>query len=230
MESPVPEVLYEDEQMLVVNKPAGMIVYPDGKHDYPALSGWLDTYKKTGGFSEYHFVHRIDRETSGVLVVAKTEAAHEFLKEQFQAREIQKTYRAFVLGNLKDERGMINKPIGSSRGGIGPRSAKQPHGTMREALTIYRTISRGQGATYVEVFPKTGRTHQIRVHFSAIGHPIVADPLYGAVGGGTKILGFQRLALHALSIVFTHPNGKEMTFSAPLPADFVVAEGELKGK
>ena len=223
-----PSVIYEDDKLLVVNKPAGMIVYPDGKHAYPALSGWLDTYKKTGGFSEFHFVHRIDRETSGVLVVAKDEQTHEFLKEQFQNRDVRKTYRAFVLGNLKDERGMINKPIGSSRGGSGPRSAKQPHGTMREALTIYKTLGRGGGATYVEVFPKTGRTHQIRVHFSAIGHPIVADSLYGAVGGGTRVLGFKRLALHALSIAITLPSGKEMTFTAPLPQDFVEAEEELR--
>lgn len=220
-----PTVIYEDEQLLVVNKPAGMIVYPDGKHDYPALSHWLD---KQYGAGNYHFVHRIDRETSGVLVVAKDAKTYEFLKEQFQEREIQKTYRAFVLGNLTDERGMINKPIGSSRGGSGPRSAKQPFGTLREALTIYRTIERGGGATYVEVFPKTGRTHQIRVHFSAIGHPIVADTLYGGSKGGTRLFGFTRLALHALSIVFTHPNGKTMTFTAPLPQDFVTAEGELR--
>ena len=136
---------------------------------------------------------------------------------------------AFVLGNLKDERGMINKPIGSSRGGSGPRSAKQPTGTVREALTIYKTLGRGGGVTYVEVFPKTGRTHQIRVHFSAIGHPIIADVLYGSKSS-PRLLGFNRLALHALSIAITHPNGKEMVFSAPLPADFVEAEKELVGK
>lgn len=220
----IPEVIYEDDKLVVVNKPAGMIVYPDGKHDYPALSHWLD---KRYGVGNFHFVHRIDRETSGVLVITKDEKTHEFLKEQFAEREVQKTYRAFVLGNLKDERGMINKPIGSSRGGSGPRSAKQPTGTVREALTIYKTLGRGQGVTYVEVFPKTGRTHQIRVHFSAIGHPIIADVLYGAKGGA-RPLGFNRLALHALSIAITHPNGKDMVFIAPLPADFVTAEAELR--
>ena len=238
-----PEVIYEDEKVLVVNKPAGMIVYPDNRHDYPALSHWLEKRypSKDPENPNFHFVHRIDRETSGVLVVAKDAQTHEFLKEQFQEREVRKTYRAFVLGNLKDERGMINKPIGSSRGGNGPRSAKQPHGTMREALTIYKTLGRSANplgingsVTYVEVFPKTGRTHQIRVHFSAIGHPIVADPLYGAVGGGTRVLGFKRLALHALSIAITMPpaegtrKGKEMTFTAPLPPDFITAEGELR--
>ena len=213
-----------------------MIVYPDGKHEYPALSHWLEK-RYPGGTEEsptFHFVHRIDRETSGVLVVTKDAKTHEFLKEQFAEREVQKTYRAFVLGNLKDERGMINKPIGSSRGGSGPRSAKQPKGTTREALTIYKTLDRSptttgvpSRATYVEVYPKTGRTHQIRVHFSAIGHPIIADVLYGAKGG-TRLLGFKRLALHAMSILITHPNGKDMTFSAPLPPDFLEAEKELR--
>jgi 23S rRNA pseudouridine1911/1915/1917 synthase len=232
----IPEVIHEDEQLLVVNKPSGMIVYPDGKHDYPALSHWLE--KRYPGATEenptFHFVHRIDRETSGVLVIAKNAETHQFLKEQFQDREVQKTYRAFVMGNLKDERGMINKPIGSSRGGSGPRSAKQPKGTIREALTIYKTLDRSPAevgvssrATYVEVYPKTGRTHQIRVHFSAIGHPIIADVLYGAKGG-TKLLGFNRLALHAMSILITHPNGKDMTFSAPLPDDFLEAEKQLR--
>jgi 23S rRNA pseudouridine1911/1915/1917 synthase len=232
----IPEIIFEDAQLVVVNKPSGMIVYPDGKHDYPALSHWLEKRypSKDPENPGFHFVHRIDRETSGVLVVTKDAKTHEFLKEQFAEREVQKTYRAFVLGNLKDERGMINKPIGSSRGGVGPRSAKQPKGTMREALTIYKTLDRspsevgvGSRVTYVEVYPKTGRTHQIRVHFSAIGHPIIADVLYGAKGG-TRLLGFNRLALHALSILITHPNGQNMTFSAPLPPDFVEAEGELR--
>ncbi|HEY5383013.1 MAG TPA: RluA family pseudouridine synthase [Candidatus Paceibacterota bacterium] len=225
-----PKILYEDAELLVVDKPAGMIVYPDGKHDYPALSHWLEKKYGEGG---YHFVHRIDRETSGVLVVARTEAVYEFLKAQFAEREIKKTYRAFVHGVLKVDRGVIDKPIGSSRGGKGPRSAKLPHGTMREAVTAYRVIERsssGSGvndpATYVEAFPKTGRTHQIRVHFSAVQHPIIADQLYAP--SRPKLLGFERLALHALSITFTHPNGKEMTFTAPLPADFLKAEKELR--
>ncbi len=223
-----PQIIYEDAELLVINKPAGMIVYPDGKHDYPALSSWLEKYKETSGreLKEFHFVHRIDRETSGVLVVARTEAAYEFLKEQFAEREIKKTYRAFVYGVLKVDRGVIDKPIGSSRGGKGPRSAKLPHGTMREAVTAYRVVERGTGATYVEAFPKTGRTHQIRVHFSAVQHPIIADQLYAP--SRPKLLGFDRLALHALSITFTHPSGKEMSFIAPLPDDFLAAEKELQ--
>lgn len=216
-----PEILYIDEDILVVDKPSGMIVHPDEKHDYPALDAWL-----TKKYGEIFLVHRIDRETSGVLIVARTEKAQSFFKEQFKEREIRKVYRAFVHGTITDDRGIIDKPIGSSRGGMGPRSAKLPHGQVRDAVTAYRVIERGGGATYVEVFPKTGRTHQIRVHFSAIQHPIVCDRLYSP--GRSVLFGFERLALHAFSVTCTHPNGKEMTFSAPLPPDFIEAEKELR--
>ncbi len=216
-----PKIIFEDDSVVVIDKPSGMIVYPDGKHDYPALDAWLG--KK---YSEFHFVHRIDRETSGILLIAKTEKAYEFLKRQFQDREIKKTYRAFVYGILKDDRGIIERPIGSARGGLGPRSATRPHGTRRQAETLYRVIQRGAGVSYVEAFPKTGRTHQIRVHFSAIQHPIVCDQLYAPTR--PPLLGFNRLALHAHSLTFIHPNGKEMMFQAPLPEDFVRAENELR--
>lgn len=212
--------MHVDDDIIVVNKPAGMIVYPDGKHDYPDLESWLKA-----NYGPHFFVHRIDRETSGVLVVARSEAVREFLKEQFKNREVKKTYRAFVHGGFKDERGIIDKPIGSSRGGLGPRSARTPYGAMRDAVTAYRVIAQGNGASYIEVFPKTGRTHQIRVHMAAVQHPIVADVLYAP--GRPEALGFKRLALHALSLSLVHPNGKEMSFTAPLPDDFVAAEKAL---
>lgn len=217
-----PKIIYEDADVVVVDKPAGMIVYPDGKHEYPALSAWLEKR-----YPEFYFAHRIDRETSGVLVVAKTKKAHEFLKRQFQDREVKKTYRAFVHGALKDERGTINKPIGSSRGGRGPRSAVRPKGTQREASTIWRRIKNGEGVAYIEAFPQTGRTHQIRVHMASIQHPIVGDALYAP--GRPKALGFDRLALHALSLVITLPSGTAHAFEAPLPKDFLAAEAQLRG-
>ncbi len=216
-----PTILHEDNDMLVVDKPSGMIVYPDGKHDYPDLESWLKAK-----YGECYFVHRIDRETSGVLAIARTEAAQVFLKEQFKNREIKKVYRTFVHGGFKDERGIIDRPIGSSRGGRGPRSARAPYGTQRDALTHYRVEAQGAGASYLEVFPKTGRTHQIRVHMASVQHPIIGDVLYAP--GRPLLLGFTRLALHALSLELTHPSGKLMRFEAPLPADFVVAEGELR--
>ena len=216
-----PNIIFEDDAVLVLNKPSGMIVYPDGKHEYPALSAWLE--KK---YKEFYFVHRIDRETSGILLVAKTEAAHEFLKKQFQERAVAKTYRAFLYGALTEERGTINKPIGSARGGRGPRSAKLLHGKERDAVTLWRRIANGADTSYIEAFPETGRTHQIRVHFSAIQHPIICDQLYAP--GRPAMLGFTRLALHALSLSVTHPDGKKINFEVPLPADFVRAEKELR--
>lgn len=225
-----PTLLFEDDQMVVVNKPAGMIVYPDGRHDYPALSHWLD---EKYGEGNYFFVHRIDRETTGVLCIAKTEETFEFLKEQFKNRETKKTYRAFVHGTFKEERGIIDKPIGSSRGGSGPRSAKLSYGVQRDAVTMYKVLASkpyeadvAEPVSYVEVFPKTGRTHQIRVHFASVGRPIIGDKLYGT--GRPNLLGFERLALHALSLAITHPNGEEMVFVAPLPEDFKRAEVELQ--
>ncbi len=177
-----PTVIYEDDSIIVVNKPSGLPVHADGRHDRATLVDWLAVhYPELKGVGEEQrladgtiierpgIVHRIDRETSGVLVVARTQESFEHLKEQFQNREVRKVYRTFVYGALKDERGTIDRPIGSSRGGHGPRSATRPHGVMREAQTLYRVIHNGKDAAYVEAFPKTGRTHQIRVHF--FGHP-----------------------------------------------------------
>jgi 23S rRNA pseudouridine1911/1915/1917 synthase len=218
-----PIIIFEDADILVVNKPAGMIVYPDGKHDYPALSHWLNEKYGEGNF---HFVHRIDRQTSGVLIIAKNEIAHGRLKKQFQNRDVKKVYRAFVYGSLKDERGTIDRPIGSARGGRGPRSATRPTGTERDAVTVWRRIKNGESVAYLEAFPQTGRTHQIRVHLSAIQHPILCDELYAPTRA--PMLGFTRLALHALSVVFTHPtSGEEVRFEAPLPDDFIKAEIQL---
>jgi 23S rRNA pseudouridine1911/1915/1917 synthase len=234
-----PIVIYEDIDIIVINKPSGMPVHADGRHERATLVEWLLVrYPELKGVGEEQrlpsgeiidrpgIVHRIDRETSGVMVVARTQAAFEHLKEQFQNREVKKTYRAFVYGVINDERGIIDKPIGSSRGGLGPRSALKPHGVMREATTMFRVIERGLEATYLEAFPKTGRTHQIRVHFAAIQKPIICDRLYAPKRA--SILGFNRLALHAYNISFTHPKGREVSFEAPLPADFVEAEGKLR--
>ena len=231
-----PTILFEDESLIVIDKPAGLAVHADGKSDRKTLVDWLlEKYPELKGVGEEQtlasgevvarpgIVHRIDRETSGVLLVAHTQEAFEDLKEQFQNREVQKTYRAFVYGNIKDERGIIYKPIGNSRGGSGPRSVKNTHGLAREALTAYRVIDRSPEVTYAEVFPKTGRTHQIRVHFAAVQHPIVGDRLYAP--GRASLLGFKRLALHALSVSLKHPKtAKTVTFTAPLPEDFVAAE------
>ncbi len=215
-----PTILFEDVDILVVDKPAGLQVIPDTHKERETLDVILKEK-----YGEIHIVHRIDRETSGVLVVARNEEAYEFLKNQFKNREVQKTYRAFVYGTLP-ERGVIDKPIGSTRGGSGPRSAKKPYGQLRDATTIYRRLETGAEASYIEVYPKTGRTHQIRVHMASIQHPIVSDTLYAR--NRPSLLGFGRLALHALSLVLVHPKGQKMTFEAPLPPDFLEAEAKLR--
>jgi 23S rRNA pseudouridine1911/1915/1917 synthase len=236
-----PTVIYEDSDIIVLNKPSGLPVHADGKHEWSTLVDWLlVNYPEIKGVGEEQrladgtiidrpgIVHRIDRETSGVLVVARNQKSFEKLKKQFQNREVRKVYRAFVYGPLKDERGIIDKPIGSARGGKGPRSARTPHGVERDAVTAYHVIKNGTDAAYIEAFPKTGRTHQIRVHFSAIQHPIVCDSLYAP--SRPAILGFARLALHAYSLSFTHPDGREVIFEAPLPADFALAAENLQEK
>ena len=233
--------LYSDGDVVVINKPAGLMVHPDTPDKpEPTLVNWIRKHhKEMEGVGEPTvlkdgkeiarpgIVHRLDRDTSGVLILARTKEAYAFLKEAFMEREAAKTYRAFVYGTLRDERGTIDRPIGKSRTDFRQWSAQRnPRGVMRDAITDYKVLGRGGGTTYVEVFPKTGRTHQIRVHFKALQHPVVHDTLYAP--GRPSFLGFKRLALHALSLRLTLPNGKEKTFSAPLPPDFIEAEALQK--
>lgn len=226
------EILYEDQDILAINKPAGLVVHSDGRTEEPAVVDWfLKRYPEARGIGEpvvtsegtelerSGIVHRIDRETSGVLLLAKTKKGFECLKEQFQNREVKKKYLAFIYGNLKEDHGSINMPIGRSPSDFRKWSASRgARGEKREALTYFRVLARGEGATLVEAQPKTGRTHQIRVHFRALQKPVVADSLYAE--GKEKILGFDRLALHARSITFFNTLGKEITVTAPHPDDF----------
>lgn len=236
-----PTVLHEDDDIVVIDKPAGLMVHGDGRFEGETLVDWIRaTYPDMEGVGEEltldeensvarpGIVHRLDRDTSGVLLLARTTTAHARLKKQFMGRGIHKTYRAFVHGSVTEERGTIERPIGKSRSDFRQWSASRgPRGTMRDAKTEYRTILRSKEASYVEVFPHTGRTHQIRVHFKALHRPVICDTLYAP--GKPALLGFSRLALHALSVVFIHPGtGKEIEVSAPLPADFIEAERQLR--
>jgi len=247
-------ILYEDKDILVLNKPAGIAVHSDGKSKSKTVTDWLiSNYPKIKNVGEPFLmeraggkvekiprpgiVHRLDKETSGVLIVAKNQKAFTFLKEQFQNHQIQKTYRAFVYGSVPDpkaslaigKRGVINVPIGRSPKNFGAftagRGAKEP---QREAITEYIILNKfsvvseddkqKEDYTYIEAYPKTGRTHQIRVHMRFINHPVVSDPIYR--GTKEKTLGFKRLALHAMSVSFKLPNGEQKTVFAPLPTDF----------
>jgi len=247
-------IIYEDKDLIVLNKPAGIAVHADGKNEDKTVADWLILnypkiknvgepflMERAGGKVEKiprpGIVHRLDKETSGVLVVAKNQKTFLFLKEQFQNHQVQKTYRAFVYGSVKDpkaslatgKRGVIDVPIGRSPKNFGAytagRGAKEP---LRQAVTEYVVLGRFKEYTYIEAYPKTGRTHQIRVHMRHINHPVVSDPIYR--GNKEKALGFERLALHALSISLKLPNGEQKTISAPLPQDFkkVIKENDLK--
>ena len=238
-----PKIIFEDDSIIVINKPSGMSVHADGRSTASNLADWLvSRFPEIKGVGEPQklqngsiierpgIVHRLDRETSGGVVIARTQAAYARLKKQFTRHEIQKTYRAFVYGVVKEDRGIIDKPLGRARGSGSRRSVRDPHGTLREAQTAYRTIVRsGDGktpASYIEVFPKTGRTHQIRVHLASVHHPVICDKLYAS--GRECILGFSRLALHALSLSFTHPQTEQtVVFEAPLPPDFLEAERQI---
>jgi RluA family pseudouridine synthase len=173
-------------------------------------------------------VHRLDRETSGVLVFAKTPEMHLFLKEAFKERIVKKTYLAFVYGALKEQKGIIDFSIGRSRKDFRLRSAQpKAKGILREAITRFQVVSTHGAHSLLKVMPETGRTHQIRVHLKAIHHPIVCDPLYAPKMPCN--LGFKRLGLHAFSIDLPLPTGERLMLCAQPPADLAVTLKEFPG-
>lgn len=231
-------VLYEDELVLVAGKPAGLIVHPDGRTEEPSLDAWfVARVPDAEGVGEPlrladggivprpGVVHRIDRDTSGAVVLAKTPAAFLFLKGQFQAGAVSKRYAAFAYGEMKNSEGVIDRPIARSRKDFRLWSAgRGAKGKEREALTRYQVRARRGGFSLVLAMPKTGRTHQIRVHLKAINHPVVCDKLYAPKRDCA--LGFARLALHARSLSFLLPGGKKVAAVAPFPEDFSRALSE----
>lgn len=234
-----PEILYEDEGVIAINKPAGLVVHSDGKTKEPNLVDWLITkypeIKDVGEMGKDSrgeeilrsgIVHRLDRETSGVMLVAKTKESFENLKRQFQEHEIKKVYEAFLVGEIKNDEGVIDRPIKRSTSDFRKWTAQRGgRGEEREAVTDYKVLKKGNGSSLVEVKPKTGRTHQIRVHFKAINYPLVADSLYGK---SENDLGFRRLALHSKEVTFKGLNGDFHKVLAPYPDDFRTAVEALQ--
>ena len=234
-----PTILYEDKEVLAINKPAELVVHSDGKTTEKTLVDWvMQKYPEIEGVGEPGktasgetvprpgIVHRLDRETSGVMLIAKTPKSFENLKNQFKNHEIQKKYHAFVFGDLKKE-GTIDRPIGRSSKDFRAWSAQRgARGEMREAVTEYKVLNHKKDYSLVEVSPKTGRTHQIRVHFKAINYPLVGDKLYAPNRDNT--LGFLRTALHSQEITWTDLKGKSHTVSSPYPADFASAVALLQ--
>lgn len=233
------EILYEDDSVMVINKPSGIMVHNDGRDEGETVVDWfLKHVPEAKGVGEPGFaqggliplersgvVHRLDRETSGVLLLAKTQVAFVHLKEQFQSHLIKKEYRAIIYGTMKEKWGTIDRPIGRSTRDFRLRSAQRgARGLLREARTDWELIGQTDENAYLKLSPKTGRTHQIRVHLKAIGKPIVRDELYAGEALATgNDLGFTRLALHAYSLKVVLSDGDEKVFLAPLPLDFEIA-------
>lgn len=220
---PIPlSILYEDEHVIAVDKPAGMVVHAGaGRRSGTLVNALLARYgslSQGGGELRPGIVHRLDRLTSGVILVARNDAAHQQLAAQFAARRIEKIYLALVHRELRDERGFIEAPIARDPRRRTRMSARVGQG--REAATEFRVLRRLPGFTYLEVRPKTGRTHQIRAHLSGIGHPVAGDPTYGAPRRVEGMPPLDRYFLHAHRIGFRHPTGGEwLTIQSPLPAE-----------
>lgn len=224
-------IIFEDDNIVAVNKPAGIMTHPDGVTKDETVSDWFakkypeaatvgETQRLPNGeeIARPGVVHRLDRETSGVLVLVKNNETHAFLKEAFQERTVEKTYLAFVYGVPKERKGTIDFAIGRSRKDFRLRSAQpKAKGTMREAITHYEVVADNGSHALMKIVPKTGRTHQIRVHLKAIHHPVVGDPLYAP--NHPYDLGFKRLGLHAFTLDIPQPSGERLHIEAPLPQD-----------
>jgi len=230
------EVIYEDSSLIVVNKPAGMVVHPGagikGGTLVNALLYKCEDLSGIGGKIRPGIVHRLDKDTSGVMVVAKNDQSHNSLVSQFKSRTVKKRYLAIVEGNLKEESGSFDSVIGRDPVHRIKMSSKSKAG--KESLTLWKVIERFKAALLIEAEPKTGRTHQIRVHFSENGYPILADKVYGhrkqkvqVITTAAKKIG--RQALHASKIGFIHPeSGDWVEFTAPVPEDMKQALLYLK--
>jgi len=236
-------IIYEDKNIIVVNKSAGISVHPDKNHQSETLiQKILKTHPEIKNVGEDSLrpgiVHRLDKDTSGILIIAKTQPAFEYLKKQFQERRIKKTYLALVVGSLNPpaggKTGTIDLPIGRSKNSPLRRLASlKARGKLRAATTKYKVIETfdisnvkhpvsnnnigNEKYTLVEVYPQTGRTHQIRVHFKAIGHPLACDKLY--TKNPQCPFGLSRQFLHANAIELTLPDGSRSRFEADLPDD-----------
>ena len=231
------DIVYEDADIIVVNKPQGMVVHPAAGNPSGTLVNALlyhcgDSLSGVGGVARPGIVHRIDKDTSGLLVVAKHDAAHNALAEQLKTHTVSRVYHAIAIGNIKSDEGTVNKPIARHPVDRKRMAIAVKAGEGREAITHYRVLERFGGFTHVECRLETGRTHQIRVHLASLGHPLLGDPVYG--GDGTRFQAqhkalFAGQSLHAGELRLIHPaTGKEMRFVAPLPQNFDTVLGLLR--
>ena len=223
------DVVYEDDDVIVVNKPVGMVVHPAPGHSGGTLVNALlhhcgDSLSGIGGELRPGIVHRIDRDTSGLIIAAKNDFAHQALSAQLQDHSLCRTYEAVVIGNLREDSGTVNAPIDRN-----PKDRKKmavvPGG--RPAVTHWQVLERFPGYTYVRCRLETGRTHQIRVHMAYIGHPLYGDTVYGAKKAAPGMTG---QCLHAVGLTFRHPRtGETVELSCPLNEEFTAFLRKLKG-
>jgi len=234
------DIRYEDEAILVVDKPAGMVVHPAAGNSRGTLVNALQFHCRhlsgIGGVMRPGIVHRLDKGTSGLMVIAKSDEAHRHLSEQFKRRLVSKHYTALVHGNVRQDEGLVDAPVG--RHPVERKKMSTASRRGKAALTRWRVLERFGAVTLLEAKIETGRTHQIRVHLSALGHPVVGDSVYG---GSKRIVEspalravlkkLSRQALHAGRLSFAHPvTGKEMTFESPLPEDMAEVTRFLREK
>ena len=216
------DILYEDPYLLVVNKPKGMVVHPAAGHTGGTLVNAVmahcgENLSGINGVLRPGIVHRIDKDTTGALLVCKTDEVHRSLAEQLKEHSIKRRYRAIVRGNLKEDTGTIEGPIGRHPTDRKKMAINYKNG--KDAVTHYKVLERFGQYTYVECRLETGRTHQIRVHMSSIGHPLLGDTVYGS---GKDPFHLEGQTLHAMILGFIHPiTGEYMEFSAPLPEYFL---------
>lgn len=217
------DILYEDNDVLVVNKPKGMVVHPaPGHYEGTLVNAVLyhcrDNLSGINGVLRPGIVHRIDKDTTGALIVCKNDKAHQKIADQLRAHTITRSYRAIVYNNFSEDEGMINAPIGRHPTNRKKRMVREKN--SKEAITHYKVLDHlNHKFNYIECRLETGRTHQIRVHMSHIGHPLLGDEVYGPVN--SKFKNLQGQTLHAATIGFIHPTTEEyMEFSAPLPDYF----------
>jgi 23S rRNA pseudouridine1911/1915/1917 synthase len=229
------DIFYRDEHIVVVNKPAGMVVYPAAGHSQGTLMNALAYHcgklSAVGGPLRPGVVHRLDKDTSGLMVVALDDMAYYNLAEQFKQRKINRRYLALIYGNLKEDSGEIALKIGRSESDRKKMSTSVRRG--KEAVTRWKVLKRFNHAALIEAKLGTGRTHQIRVHFASIGHPVLGDKTYGKKteidAKANKKIFFPRQMLHAERLGFIHPiTGKHLEFSSPLPEDMAEKIEELE--
>ncbi len=217
------KIIFEDKDILVIDKPAGYLSHGDDKSTGPDVATWfVKNYPKSktvGDEGRPGIVHRLDKDTSGVMLLAKNVATFDYLKKLFETRGIDKTYLAITYGVVKDDQGMIDRAIGrSSHDARLRRTGADADGIQRNAITYYKVRERFKDFTYLEVHPKSGRTHQVRVHLKSIGKPILCDMLYAP--GKACLPEMGRQALHAHVLELTMPDRSKKRFEAPIPDDF----------